>query len=1359
MNIFKNSLNIPDLYSNDTISNTSIVFCYLYATNEKFRNSKKQEIILNKYIDTLQDKITKILNSNSSIKKKLLKFNDDISKTFQDVNSEEFNKDFVFISQTIIEPKVFFIIYNNDAFHYTFNVSDLKPESKIIILNQQGSDFNPIEFNNSYIYYPKNNVLDIIFSFYETKQGKQVSEGYAIVDKELSDNEYTHIHVVDEDDIIFEDFEDNLKIIYKNKDFNQTFSDEEIAIHVQNLLVRLKDSTDSRIYVNLFKETNNIRDILFSPHRVKVANVEKLVDDDMLYIDEFCKFKTAFPTKSFIKSIYFQSNEQKNHANKLLNEHVIRNSMTSTFKLISNDVEIYDEEDCLSMFKKPDLDVIAKAYDISFSNSKKKLCFQLLSHNFIESEILEYYESNYSLQELKLVAEKNDIIIPKTYSKNKIIQKLVEARALTDIHTKKIISDEKILSIIEKYNLPKFDHDEQTYEGLMYANLLNLYSKQDSNNISCEDDLTEDIILEDHSPKSILETYYTFKTLEEDDLCFHGFFQIGNIYEHNYEVFNISNYINILNNLRKFLPVQCELIYHNNNEKIPGEIVSYVQNDNLLKIKVKNEFVYYNLFNIQDNSFFVYTELQDGYRYDKKHLDKNIFFEFHKETYQNVVDIVSFNLKEYLEVVQPALNSLNSINTFLKKFNTTLDYLNNSDYTTLFEYISSNAKLSPKQIDKFDQENDEKTEKKSIYSFLQFSNENRSDVHKMFLLFKNPEFFNIIQSINIELSNSHDLSKTDISFKRNTDPLKPLPIRPNFSTFQEVATYKQQTNSIIEHNNDILLTIRESEQRSYLKNKVEIWKLYTNLLKDARLFTESIHEKQFLNEMNYEIENPYTEHSSNTFINSDPNVQHASLPPVGDTKTESVLSNILKLIGLELSHIEQNYISSQANNRYLPILKVYKQQKNNKKSVSDNTLWTNYSLITIYAAFITLFAQYKFKVSKVYKNCKNIFSLEGYPLNDNEKSFINYLACVLFSIFSKSNVYFQSEGFLSSQITAIIKLIFQQNKALKTKFENLAKQYEQKENTINRKELHIRPYENDNVIQTIESDFSNNTVLNKKTFSIYKSTSKLKDVKYDTFRMYQILCNKRIYEKIIILEKLEKVKFITFDEHKKANDSFYIIDVEVDDNVDDQISDYINNFKNKLGFKIEKFIDTVVINYKEVSSFYHMLKLNSMYMNLIKTQPFFEERKMQMQNYNIKLTTNVQQNVLKCFESVENLLMDLFETEDIYSFMKTEMNAEKRNQFGKFLSTFEIFLNEVSDKISSNIINVDILKKKTEILREEEKQQKLTKYNNLDDDEMFIVMELEKVVGIKVDINSNNENVEEDKDNYVPSQDDDNDEN
>ena len=52
---------------------------------------------------------------------------------------------------------------------------------------------------------------------------------------------------------------------------------------------------------------------MFNQNKVKVANVEKHVDDDMEFIDDFAKFKTAFPAKSFIKSIYYQTPERWYH--------------------------------------------------------------------------------------------------------------------------------------------------------------------------------------------------------------------------------------------------------------------------------------------------------------------------------------------------------------------------------------------------------------------------------------------------------------------------------------------------------------------------------------------------------------------------------------------------------------------------------------------------------------------------------------------------------------------------------------------------------------------------------------------------------------------------------------------------------------------------------------------------------------------------------------------------------------------------------------------------------------------------------------------------------------------------------------
>jgi hypothetical protein len=1357
MNIFKNSLNIPDLYINEDVSNTTIVFAYLFATNEKFRNSKKQSLILDKYIDTLQEKVFQILDKNSSLKKKLIKFNNNIAETFKERYSEQFNKDFIFISQTIIEPKVFFIIYNDDKFNYDFDVSSLKSESKLIILNKVAEDYFPIQYDSSYVFYKDNNILDIIFTFYQ--KTKLNATEYEIKEDDVDNKltEYTHIHVINDDDIIFEEFEDDLKIVYKNKEFNQSYSDEEVAIHVQNLLVRMKNTTDSAIYVDLFKQNSLVKDVLFFPTRFKVANVEKHVDEEFTYIDEFCNHKKNFPTRPFIKSIYYQ-NEQNKH-NLLHDEIVIRNSMTSSFKLINNDVEINDLEDCMSMFKKTDLDVIAKKYDIAFSNSKKKLCERLLSHNFIESEVIQYYEDNMSLQELKQLAEKNNVVLPKSASKTKAIEKLLHARAITDVHTKKILSEEDIQNIIDKYNLPKFDDDEQTYTSLMYSNLLNLYSKQETDDKACVDELSPDIVLEPYQRENVLDLFYNFKSLKEDQLGFNGFFQIGNIHDKTYEIFNVSNYLNILNNLRKFLPLKCELHYNTSEEVINGKVINYEQNDKLLKIKANNKFVYYNLLNVKENDFFLYTELHEGFKFNKKQINKNIFFEFEKETYEEVIDIVSLNIPQYIEVFKPKLDSLNEISYFLRKFNTTLYNLNQNDYAYLFGYISTldlNSKLENFKIP----ETKIEPEKKSIHMFLQFTNDNISDIHKMFKLQQNTSFFKFIHNTNIDISKSHTPSTLDtkVEFKKNTDSLQVLPPRTLFSSFEELNAYKQEVNKIIDKNNDILLTIRESEVQTYLKNKGAIWDTYSQFMTDVSKFKDSIHEKTFLTELTYKIEESQIETPTNTFVNSDPNVKHTSLTTNTVVK-DDVLSNILKLVGLELSDVEVKYIYTEANNRYLPILKVYKQQKTNKKSVADNVLWTNYSLITIYSAFITLFAQYKYKLNNVFKPCKDMFSLEGFPLNDNEKSFINYISCIVHSIFSKSNAYFKSENFLATQINAIIKLIFQQNKALKAKFDNIAKKdvINNKNEVLAEQAVHMKPYKDDAVVLLVKDNLSNNLILKQKGFGIYKTFQNNYN-EFDGAKVYQIICNKPKLGKNVLMDKIGKIRKVEpkkKSSHEKNNN--YLLDVEINvKTIDAEISDYVRNFQKFFGFKINNFVEEVVEQFDKNVNFYYIFKLNTLFMKLKETYDFFANKSKIFDNNRYTISTDIQYNLLTMFQCVEKLCQELFDTEHIYTFMNTEMNADKRKHMTIFMNAFEEFLNNLTKKISNNLVDVEKLKKKTEILREEEKQEKLTKYNNLEDDEMYIIMELEKTVGIKIDLveqvdNNNNEDVDT---NFVPSQED-----
>lgn len=161
-------------------------------------------------------------------------------------------------------------------------------------------------------------------------------------------------------------------------------------------------------------------------------------------------------------------------------------------------------------------------------------------------------------------------------------------------------------------------------------------------------------------------------------------------------------------------------------------------------------------------------------------------------------------------------------------------------------------------------------------------------------------------------------------------------------------------------------------------------------------------------------------------------------------------------------------------------------------------------------------------------------------------------------------------------------------------------------------------------------------------------------------------------------------------------------------------------------------------------------------MKLKETYDFFANKSKIFDNNRYTISTDIQYNLLTMFQCVEKLCEELFDTEHIYTFMNTEMNADKRKHMTIFMNAFQEFLNNLTTKISNNLVDVEKLKKKTEILREEEKQEKLTKYNNLEDDEMYIIMELEKTVGIKIDLveQVDNNNNEDEDTTFVPSQED-----
>ena len=103
------------------------------------------------------------------------------------------------------------------------------------------------------------------------------------------------------------------------------------------------------------------------------------------------------------------------------------------------------------------------------------------------------------------------------------------------------------------------------------------------------------------------------------------------------------------------------------------------------------------------------------------------------------------------------------------------------------------------------------------------------------------------------------------------------------------------------------------------------------------------------------------------------------------------------------------------------------------------------------------------------------------------------------------------------------------------------------------------------------------------------------------------------------------------------------------------------------------------------------------------------------------------------------------ETENIFVFLNVSENVSLENDVRIVVREFREHLDTIVTKYKAQHVDPEVLKSRSEILREEDKQKKLDKYSSLTDDQMMIMRELEQTFGSEaakkmLDDSLNNEN-------------------
>ena len=991
-----------------------------------------------------------------------------------------------------------------------------------------------------------------------------------------------------------------------------------------------------------------------------------------------------------------------------------------------------DMSDCESL-QASDREGIFKKHNIKMSSSSRnKQCETLLSYNFLEDTISNHL-TNKSPSEIRAIAQKHSVTgLPKSGSKSAISNFLIKNHTsiFKDIFTLPALKD-----IVKKHNLPIITDDfDELFDKLRATNLVEFAFRRPKvvgSRCGGYDDPVTAILATPNDPIPLPASkryLQIFRQAEIDGgVKTNGFYYQGNKDVSEFKVFDVANYINILNNIEKFLPVNCSVYYHSAFPAIIEGTIEPLNDDSLagtlLKIKTGNGILYYNLTNIHDNNFFVYPEFYEGYRYQKRDLDKNIFFYTQQYPYEDMLRFVSLSLKEYTLLFDVSIDSFKNYQSTMKLFdNDVLDALQddldilNERITPVVQQRLTNDSPSQTNI----------TKKESRFDFLRFNDENISDTHKMFLL-QQLEYYNIIRDIQLERINQHNIRSLDTVKPRDSDqqdePKRNYQIEYNFETFEDVKNYKQLVRKDIEHNTDVDISLRRRNVERYLESKDDVASKYNAYIEGIASFFSAVHNKMpFNNEMYYEKshgELEGVEENYDTrwmFINTNPNLFHAPIvdDDAGKIENNDALNNLIAVAGVKITDNEKNYIRRSSD--MMVRIFVRAQQQKNRQSLSSNAdmaLFVSFSRMISYAGFITLFAQYRYDMLSVFKGCSSVFSLGGFPMDNNksEKSFVAYISCILFAQLKRKNKYAQSEKVVQSYVESAVRIVFQQNPIIKSMFDRLAKdrsdKNDKKENTSSLVLQYFKPYYSSNrVTERIKNGLKSNLIPIKTNFVFHQiDEKKVKDVNRNDANLLQLLCPKKADKtKYAILDASGTTNFVMLP--KPANDGIEE-DVMDEDTLDNRISDLIESFDDAF-FRTNQvrtsefskvFIEQSSPEYKDSHQYYHVLDPNGVYRKILSRYEPMNKYASVFRAHYTKHSTNTLITILRMYESLKSVLESMVknETENIFVFLNVSENVSLENDVRIVVREFREHLDTIVTKYKAQHVDPEVLKSRSEI--------------------------------------------------------------
>jgi len=796
-------------------------------------------------------------------------------------------------------------------------------------------------------------------------------------------------------------------------------------------------------------------------------------------------------------------------------------------------------------------------------------------------------------------------------------------------------------------------------------------------------------------------------------------------------VFDMDSYDSVLSEVVAYLPTKCEMRFFNREDRLTlrGTIVELIS-DSILRVRGEDDVDrFYNVERFEDNYFFLYPDTygSDAYRYNKHDLARhNIVFRSLALTPEDLHARIGMTVEQFLHLYrlkafedtpfhhESVLTAVERV-FGLEFSDLTAQDVGKLEITELDFQKTQSKKQTIKQIPtKFT----EPVPKFLTRKLLKDVREDATVLERMHEVTRDKRFFSRL----VEFIASDSKETANIRAPSDaSDPIAPPPLRLQFDSFEEMRAYREELRPFLDQqanaklrNDALALQFAQQNSEAISVEHAETAIAYEHFARGVpkvspRALTVE-HDETLC--VRGEIEDS----SQVIFDESD------ALPFADEIRTNrGTHGQAARILHVPVTKQEAARVQHQTVLLSRILKKMLERKRGTTRPLgnSEETQMEEFATICGESAILTVLVLFRRQMlDRLVPEHAHRFMLDGPPLTPKvPRGVVPYFASVLSSAYGATNPFFKTVANTEATLTFAVGFYANENPSIK---EVLSRRATQNQAAIKsqRSPAPYKPYANAPLLKQVETSAIRAAV--DPSFVMYPSRTTSNRRRRFCYEATASAVRPSKKRSVSRLEELSKIRLAPITDSKPPE-----VEADDPDALDEELTKMVDDMEDV--FDLRPFLELVL---RDVPPRKVTFSVNKELAFLLYESDTALDAKM-VRDHLVRsdpLRSHLY-NAVACVRTVHGLFRALFQG------FRPPIDPDRKAIYDDLVRIVRKGFDRIVTEGQQELVEIDAINKRVELLRERDKQRMLKSYQNMDAEQRNLIKMLKDSVGLELEQN------------------------